>query len=80
MTDKINTLETHLKSKMDQKLLTFESKLESKANTPEGKKNEKKSIDFGWFYPFIFLFVMLLGALGAFYYFYRNLLRKMHLP
>lgn len=78
--NKMNTLESHLKSKMDQKIITLESRLDTILTTPEFK-NKTKTISAGsWKFPFIFLAIMLVIGCGATYYFYQKLLRKMHLP
>ena len=81
LADRLNTLESTLKAKMDHKILKFESKIDKQTSTPEYKKKMKNSTTSNsWILPFLFLFFMLLFALGGFYYFYQKLLRKMHLP
>jgi hypothetical protein len=44
------------------------------------KITPEKNSDGGWKYPFIFLLIILVGAIVGMYIFVQKVLKKMHLP
>ena len=78
--EKMDTMETILKSKMNKKIEKFEGKIDNLFSTPEWKEKNKYSAGGSWRLPFMFLLFLMLGGCGGVYYFYQKLLRKMHLP
>lgn len=81
MTDKITTIQNDLHSKMDHKILKYETKIDKRTRFERQiKERENKSGGGSWKIPFFILFMMLIGIVGAVYYFYLKLLKKTHLP
>lgn len=76
MPDRLNTLESSMSQNIKHKMSELESELEK-------KKKEEKKIKGGntsWKTPFVILFLLIVGSLIGAYSFYRNLVKKMHLP
>jgi hypothetical protein len=76
MPTKISTLKDTVKLNIKTKISDLKIELDN--NKKEAKKiNQKNS---GWKTPFVILFLLIIGSLIGAYSFYRNLVKKMHLP
>jgi hypothetical protein len=76
MPRKLDTLKATVKSNIKETISDLEVEFEENKKIAQlmSKKNSS------WKTPFVILFLLIIGSLIGAYSFYRNLVKKMHLP